>query len=194
MATPDHADLTLTSNADALEERVWTEIADVLKRPDLLTKRFQDSEGGDTLDKDLKNAERDLAKWEKKNERLIGIYVGGDISKEEFDHQRKYVQEPLEAAQDRVRKLKEMVEHHQDNQDLMARFLSASQDYIKDLERLDGEGRSRVLHEVIESATLDSNNNPTYSLRVPRAPKIYASSAEMEKDGVSIPPSASAWT
>lgn len=89
-------------SADALEARVWSEISDVLKRPDLLSTRFNEAEDNGSLAEDIQSAERDIAKWHRKNERLVSLYVGEDIDKAEFDHQRKYITEPLEAAQERL--------------------------------------------------------------------------------------------
>lgn len=181
-------------NADALEARVWSEISDVLKRPDLLSARFNASEDAGALAEDITSAERDVTKWNRKNERLVSLYVGEDITKAEFDHQRKYIQEPLEAAQQRLSGLRDRQGRADASMGILGRFLAVSREYMDD------EEKRKVLHNVIESATLSAENQPRYQLRLPAAPKIYASSAEAERDGLNVGPEVaigntpSAWT
>ena len=68
-------------------------------------KRFSDP-NGDTLDEDIRSAERDLQKWTRRNERLTAIYVQEIISHDEFEHQRRFVMEPLEAVAERLGRLR----------------------------------------------------------------------------------------
>ena len=91
--------------ADDLEAKVWGDIKNVLIRPDLLVERFNDTHG-DTLAADIDLAEREVAKWTRRNERLVSLYVRDAISEDEFEHERRYVREPLEAAQSRLADLR----------------------------------------------------------------------------------------
>ena len=89
-------------NADDLEARVWSEISAVLKRPDLLSAKFNETADTGSLAEDIEGAGREVAKWDRRNGRLVSLFVGESITKTEFDHQRKFITEPLEAAQERL--------------------------------------------------------------------------------------------
>ena len=84
--------------ADELETQVWHHIRGVLARPDLVVERFSSDTNFDALAEDIRVAEGDLRKWTQRNERLTAIFVQGIIDQDEFEHQRRFVQEPLEAA------------------------------------------------------------------------------------------------
>ena len=135
----------------------------------------------------------------------MSLYVGEDITKAEFDHQRKYIQEPLEAAQSRLADLRHQKGQASASMGILERFLSVSREYMDSLENMDDEAKRKVLHNVIDSATLSDENQPRYQLRLPAEPKIYASSAEAIRDGlnpgvevpspdVAISNTPSAWT
>lgn len=171
-------------NADALEARIWSEISDVPRRPDLLSARFNETDDTGSLAEDIQSAARDVAKWNRKNERLVSLYVGEDIDKAEFDHQRRFIQEPLEAAQERLSGLKDRQGQESASAGLLERFLTFARQYADSLDGMDAEARRKVLHTVIDSATLSAENQPRYQLRLPAEPKIYASSAEAIRDGL----------
>ena len=87
--------------ADELESMVWYHVRAVLAAPDKVVKRFSDP-NGDTLNADIRSAERDVQKWARRDERLTAIFVQEIISQAEFEHQRRFVREPLEAASERL--------------------------------------------------------------------------------------------
>ena len=172
--------------ADALEARVWSEITDVLRRPDLLVSRFNQDNHQDTLAEDLRVVEREVRKWTTRADRLITLFTAGDISKAEFDRQRRYVLSPLEDAQHRLERLRNQQAKTSNTTDLAQAFFTFAAEYADKLDTLGDEERRKVLREVVESATLDADNNPRYQLRVPAEPKIYASAKEMAADGLPV--------
>ena len=107
--------------ADELEGQVWREVTDVLMNPDLLVRRFMDN-CDDTLAEDVRHAEREVTKWTTRNERLITLFVSGDITKAEFDRQRKFVTEPLEDAQQRLDDVRERQNQQSAQQNLGGLF------------------------------------------------------------------------
>ena len=169
--------------ANDIEARVWGEVVDVLKRPDLLVDRYRASQDVDTLADDLRDAQKDLAKWTTKGDRLISLYTSDAITRDEFDRQRKYITEPTEAAQARLERLRQQQADLSSGDNVVAAFVEASQRFLAGLEGLDGEGRKRILRDVVAGITLDSEDTPHYQLRIPAAPTIYASSAEAKADG-----------
>lgn len=107
--------------ADELEGQVWREVTDVLMNPDLLVRRFMDN-SDDTIAEDVRHAEREVTKWATRNERLITLFVSGDITKAEFDRQRKFVAEPLEDAQQRLDDVRERLNQQAAQQNLGGLF------------------------------------------------------------------------
>ena len=156
--------------------------------PDLIAKRFSDNDG-DTLNADIRAAERDVLKWTRRNERLTAIYVQEIIGQDEFEHQRRYVREPLEAASERLGRLRVQKERADAATDMMAAFSASVGKYLSSLGvdaktgepsedggPLDAEGRKAIIREVVSSATIDEDNQLRYQLRVP-APKVAITSS-----------------
>ena len=83
---------------------MWHHVSALLRSPDKVVERFSNPTS-DTLEEDIRSAERDVKKWQRRSERLIGIFVQEVITEAEFEHQRRFVVEPLEAAEERVGRL-----------------------------------------------------------------------------------------
>ena len=143
--------------AEDLEAKIWGQIRDILARPDLLVDRYYASQDADTLTADLRDAERDVAKWQAKSDRLIGLYTSDDISRDEFDRMRKYLNEPSEAAQERLERLRQQQADLNHSDDILAAFIEASRHY---LDTLDAAGRREVLTEVIDRCDAGQRQRP----------------------------------
>ena len=174
--------------ADELEKEAWYHVRAVLTMPDKVVKRFSDP-NGDTLNEDIRAAERDLQKWTRRNERLTAIYVQEIISQDEFEHQRRFVMEPLEAVAERLDSLRVQKERADASTDMMAAFKASVGKYLEALGvdaktgepsedggPLDAAGRQAIIRDVVASATLDADNQLRYQLRVP-APKVAITSS-----------------
>ena len=174
--------------ADELEATVWHHVRTVLAAPDKVVKRFSDP-NGDTLDEGIRSAERDLSKWTRRNERLTAIYVQEIISQDEFEHQRRFVMEPLEAVAERLDSLRVQKERADASTDMMAAFKASVGKYLErigvdaktgepseDGGPLDAEGRKAIIRDVVSSAVLDADNQLRYQLRVP-VPKVAITSS-----------------
>ena len=175
--------------ADELEATVWYHVRAVLARPDLIVKRFSDNDG-DALDEDIRAAERDLLKWTRRSERLTAIYVQGIIDQEEYEHQRRFVREPLEAAEERLGRLRVQKERADASTDMVAAFRENAAEYLESLGvdpktgepssdggPLDMEGRKAIIRDVVESATIDADTQLRYQLRVPDLTKVARTSS-----------------
>ena len=151
-------------------------------------KRFSDP-NGDTLDEDIRSAERDLQKWTRRNERLTAIYVQEIISQDEFEHQRRFVMEPLEAVAERLGRLRVQKERASAAVDMMAAFEASVGKYLSDIGvdpksgepsedggPLPEEGRKAIIRDVVDSAVLDAEGQIRYQLRVP-VPKVAITSS-----------------
>ena len=151
-------------------------------------KRFKDP-NGDTLNAGIKAAERDVSKWARRSERLTAIYVQEIISQDEFEHQRRFVMEPLEAAAERLDSLRVQKERADASTNMMDAFSATVGKYLsflgvdsktgepfEDGGPLDAAGRQAIIRDVVASATLDADNQLRYQLRVP-VPKVAITSS-----------------
>ena len=174
--------------ADELEATVWHHVRTVLAAPDKVAKRFSDNDG-DNLNEGIRSAERDLQKWTRRSERLTAIYVQEIISQDEFEHQRRFVMEPLEAVAERLDSLRVQKERADASTDMMAAFKASVGKYLErigvdaktgepseDGGPLDAEGRKAIIRDVVSSATLNAEGQLRYQLRVP-APKVAITSS-----------------
>ena len=174
--------------ADELEATVWYHVRAVLAAPDKVVKRFSDP-NGDTLNADIRAAERDLQKWTRRNERLTAIYVQEIISQDEFEHQRRFVMEPLEAVAERLDSLRVQKERADASTDMMAAFKASVGKYLErigvdaktgepseDGGPLDAEGRKAIIRDVVASAVLNAEGQIRFQLRVP-VPKVAITSS-----------------
>ena len=163
--------------ADELEATAWYHIRAVLARPDLIAKRFSDNDGA-ALDEDIRATERDLQKWKDRSERLTAIYVQGIIDQDEYEHQRRFVREPQEAAEERLGRLRVQQKRADASASVLEAFKASAAEYLESIGvdpktgepssdggPLDAEGRRQVVRDVVESATIDADNQLRYQLR-----------------------------
>ena len=174
--------------ADLLEARVWRHVSDLLRSPNKVVERFSNPTS-DTLEEDIAAAKRDVQKWVRRSERLTAIYVQEIISQDEFEHQRRFVMEPLEAVAERLDSLRVQKERADAATDVRDAFMASVGKYLErigvdaktgepseDGGPLDAEGRKAIIRDVVSSAVLDADNQLRYQLRVP-VPKVAITSS-----------------
>lgn len=91
--------------ADRLETLVWNEVVKIIESPEMVINGLMpDVEGPDSdrLSQDLAQAESGLHRIESEEDRLIRLLVSGKITEAQFDRQRKFITERLEAARQSV--------------------------------------------------------------------------------------------
>ena len=145
------------------------------------------------MTEDIKDAEKDIARWTADNDRLITSLRRGLITEAEFSKHRKFCVEPLEAAQERLAGLRRQQTHDDAHSGVLERFLAHVSQFRDYLDTLDDDGKAKVLRDVIAHATLDGDNVPRYGLLGPDEPVIFASTAE-ERAYRSAKSTPSAWT
>ena len=85
--------------ADRLEELVWREVKKVVHNPDLILEGIEslDTQEDGGLTKRIACAEHEVRGVQMEEDRAIGLYVSGEITEDQLDHQRKLILECLEA-------------------------------------------------------------------------------------------------
>ena len=86
--------------AERLEEPIWSEVKRVIQNPAVIVAGIDtfDSEGGDGLEDEIAQAERDLRSIQMEEDRAIRMFVSGKITEAQLDLQRKFITERLESA------------------------------------------------------------------------------------------------
>ena len=171
--------------ADLLEAKVWRHVSDLLRSPEKVVERFSNPTS-DTLEEDIAAAKHDIQKWRRRSERLTGIYVQEIIDVSEYQHQRKFILEPLEAAEERLGRLTAQKERAEAAAGAGNAFVANVTKYLKALGAapntsedggpLDAQGLKAIIRDIFDRAIIDSSNRLRYSLRVP-APKAAITSS-----------------
>ena len=172
--------------ADLLEAKVWRHVSDLLRSPEKVVERFSNPTS-DTLEEDIAAAKHDIQKWRRRSERLTGIYVQEIISQDEFEHQRRFVMEPLEAAEERLGRLTAQKERAEAaagagnafvaNVTKYLNALGAAPNTSEDGGPLDAQGLKAIIRDIFDRAIIDKDNRIRYQLRVPAPPQPITSSS-----------------
>ena len=139
--------------ADKLEGAVWEEVADSLADPDSFVDTLlsmNDAGNLDALEEEIVRAEADLLRVTTETDRMIRLYVTGQIDDDQLRRQRRFVDERREAAEERLAGLRQQAQTVQDRDiglDSVREWVEKIGDRLDDL---DDAGRREVLLAVLE--------------------------------------------
>ena len=143
--------------ADRLEPLVWYEVRDILTDADSFYNAVSGDDEDGSMAADLDAAQRDLAKVDTENNRLTRIYVSGVIPEAEYIHQRKYITERLETAQQRLDDLRAQQSAAHEMAAIADSITAWAQRIGAGLHDLDDGGRREVIRLVLEGVRLEDN-------------------------------------
>ena len=160
--------------ADWLEPKVWNDVTVGLLRNRLaahtLAKQIHGRTDNEALGTQIADAERDIARWQKKRDLLLDAYLENEIPRELFSHRMKYINEPLETANERLERLRAQVSENTETIDWWAKvdvmMRETARDYEASLDSLDAIGRRHILRGILRQVTLDANNKRSYTLNL----------------------------
>lgn len=156
--------------ADGLESVVWTELVKILESPELVVNGLMPGVEGpdrDQLDKYLSQAESDLRKIESEEDRLIRLLVSAKITEAQFDRQRKFITERLEAAKqavDAARGRLQATESVSDIEDAVKIWTSRLKQGIDSLTELE---RQKLVRLMLHRVKIDRAGSITLVLTIP---------------------------
>ena len=155
--------------ADRLEELIWREVKTVVQNPELIVKGMESvgerEDGG--LEKRVAQAERELGKIQKEEDRAIGLYVSGKISEAQLDHQRSLIQERLEAARARLDDYRAQGAAAAERKALTGNIAEWSSRIGEGLDDLPAEERQDILRLIVDHIAIDRDNSVTITLAIP---------------------------
>ncbi|MEE8469729.1 MAG: recombinase family protein, partial [Dehalococcoidia bacterium] len=166
--------------ADVVEGIVWSEVAKVLKHPDIILQGLQAQVEGHSVGgtvADLPKAERELRAIQAEEDRAIRLYVAGKITEAQFDTQRKFISERLEHAEAKVGSLKDLERSAQQKQSLAKGVLSWAKEVNTGLDALLPEERREVLRLVLDRVSIDRDGNIHITLAIP-APEFMSNASQ----------------
>ena len=167
--------------AEQLEALVWSQVVDVLTDPDSFHAAVGGDDRSDALDKDIAAAKRDLDRVQAEEDRLVRLFVSGQIDDAMLTRQRKFVTERLEAAQSVLGSLREQQRAEYDRLAVADSITAWAGCIAEKLDDLDDKGRRDVIRQVVETITLDGDNQVRLTFVAP----VEAESVTVESGGIS---------
>ena len=156
--------------ASQIEELVWSEVAKVLKDPDVIAQGISDLDEKDrnqNLDQEIEMAEKRLRIIQEEEDRAVRLFISGKITEKQLDRQRKFITERLEHAQS------ELIGHRSQQQLLHNRIeLTAGiNEWVSRVEvglgSLDPETRREILRLVVDTVVVNRENGIRITLGIP---------------------------
>ena len=119
------------------------------------------------LEKRIVQAERELGRIQKEEDRAIGLYVSGKISEDQLDHQRRLIHERLEAARARLDEYRSQGAAAVERKVLTGNVAEWSRRIGEGLDDLPVEDRREVLRLIVDQIAIDGDNSVTITLGIP---------------------------
>ena len=152
-----------------LEAVVWQEVVKLLQDPAAILAGLSPDQN-DRTDEELKDAERDLRKVQTEEDRLIRLYVVGELTDDQLARQRRFITERVEHLQNRVNELRARRSAGQSQEEAARTLAEWAEQIGRGLDGLDDQGRKEVVRDVLDGATLDGDNNLTLRVLAPTPP------------------------
>ncbi len=170
--------------AERLEDLIWREVAKVVQNPQIIVAGMEaliPSQDTD-LAEEIAQAERGLRDIQSEEDRMIRLYVSGKIDEDQLDRQRQFVTERLKHCREQLERCRAREVAAKDKRVLAGHIAQWARTIEQSLDSLSSEERKEVLEFLLDSVTIDGDNNVTITLTIPI------------QDAVAIaPPTASCW-
>ena len=155
--------------AERLEEPIWSEVKRVIQNPAVIVAGIDtfDSEGGDGLEEEITQAERDVRSIQMEEDRAIRLFVSGKITEVQLDVQRKFITERLESARAKLDDYHAREASGAEKRQLMETVLAWARDVGQGIDELTDEQRKEILQVVLERVVIDRENNVDITLAIP---------------------------
>ena len=155
--------------AERLEEPIWSEVKRVIQNPAVIVAGIDtlDSEGGDGLEEEITQAERDVRSIQMEEDRAIRLFVSGKITEDQLDVQRKFITERLESARAKLDDYHAREASGAEKRQLMETVLAWARKVGHGIDELTDEQRKEILQVVLEQVVIDRENNVDITLAIP---------------------------
>jgi site-specific DNA recombinase len=110
--------------SQALDSLVWEDLCGIITSPELITHALERAQAGEWLPQALQSRKQTLTqslrRLERQQERLLEVYLGEVIGREEFERKRKELSDTQNALQRQLRQLEAQVQKQLDVVELAA--------------------------------------------------------------------------
>ena len=155
--------------AERLEELVWSEVSDVLRKPELILSGIDvvDSLEGNGVDERTESVERELRAVQRQEDRAIDLYVAGRIDEGQLERQRERITEKLDVLRSKLERIRAQEATATDSRQAVENIIAWMDEIGNDLNELAPEERREILMTIVEGITVDRHNRVDIALAVP---------------------------
>jgi site-specific DNA recombinase len=145
--------------SQALDSLVWEDLSKIISSPELVTHALERAQAGEWLPQVLQSRKQTLAKslrqLERQQERLLEVYLGEVIGREEFEHKRKELEDTQNALHRQLRQLEAQVQKQLDVVKLAAGIGDFCGRIQPTLDALTFEQRRQLVNLLIDRVIVD---------------------------------------
>ena len=155
--------------AERLEEPIWSEVKRVIQNPDLIVAGIDtfDAHGGNSLEDEIAQAQRDLRSIQMEEDRAIRLFVSAKITESQLDLQRRFITERLESARAKLDDYLARESSGAEKRRLMETVLAWARSVGHGIDELTDAQRKEILQMVVEQVVIDKENNVDITLAIP---------------------------
>jgi site-specific DNA recombinase len=143
----------------ALDSLVWEDLCKIISSPELITHALERAQAGEWLPQALQSRKQTLAKslrqLERQQERLLEVYLGEVIEREEFERKRKELEDTQNALHRQLRQLEAQVQKQLDIVKLAAGIGDFCERIRPTLDALTFEQRRQLVTLLIDRVIVD---------------------------------------
>ena len=133
------------------------------------------------MEKQIASTDRELQRVQLEEGRAIKLYVSGKITEDQFDRQRRFITERLEAVRAELDDYRARQSSAAEKLELMEDIVEWAGRFGQELDDLPDEQRRDVLQLIVEEIVVDGDNNVRITLVIP--PKRLVSFAKERSPG-----------
>ena len=177
-------------NAAQLEARVWAEVRNLLESPSRVLSFLEDREDTAAMAEAERATEREYVKVQAEEDRIVRLFASGKITERQLDHQRRFITERLETAQDRLAALRRRSSQGSKHKGLVESFTAALAGLTDDLGNLSKEEVQKAIRQVLAGVSIDRDGELTFELTtsfLAPHPKGWRRGAEADVGALGIP-------
>jgi site-specific DNA recombinase len=144
--------------AGALEEEVWSDACELIRDPERLRTELERRQEPSPPGEDLESLRRSVSGLKRQLARLLDLYEGGYLEKEEFTTRAERVRERLKREEESYTRRREAEQRASDQASLLSEFASFVEGLKADLESMDLASKRKILRLLIKRIEVKEND------------------------------------
>jgi site-specific DNA recombinase len=145
--------------SEALDSLVWENLCEIISTPELITHALKRAQSGEWLPQALQSRKETLTKslkqLERQQERLLEVYLGEVIEREEFQHKRRELSDTQNALHRQLRQLAAQVQKQLDVAELASGIVDFCDRIQQTMDTLTFQQRRELVILLIDRVVVD---------------------------------------